>query len=133
MRTVFYTDEFDAKSNAMHWVYYDKPNQVLYIEWNNSNLSAYNDVTQAMYDSFKEAPSKGVFYNRNIYKSSAWLPGDGNVILRPASNVLELMTNTVDPLKSRTSYEVTLVVESDSIADAVAHFPNEFVVAVRRV
>jgi hypothetical protein len=61
-----------ASSNIAS-VGYDVATETLEIEFTNSSIYQYYNVTQGLYEQFKAAPTKGVFLNtyiRNVYPFS---------------------------------------------------------------
>jgi lysyl-tRNA synthetase, class II len=56
----------DVDSTVLASVAYDAPTQRLWLEFRSHTLYCYFDVPPSVYQDLMVAPSKGVFFNRNI-------------------------------------------------------------------
>jgi len=55
-----------VESSNIESIGYDADSETLEVEFQNSGVYQYHNVPEHVYQSFMEAPSKGVFFNANI-------------------------------------------------------------------
>jgi len=59
-------------SESIAAIGYDDDAEVLEVEFVSGAVYRYSGVTQDLFEDFREAPSKGAFFNRNIKNAYPW-------------------------------------------------------------
>lgn len=109
--TYAYTDMFsDPDSEVISKVYHNAPSYVLYVELLNGSVYGYSGVSQGDYLQFKDASSRGRFWN---YTKENWLPMDESLVPDSIDDLV-LYGPPVEDVSQAVEYKgASVVTESD--------------------